>query len=69
MYAMAALDRQFTISEVAEMLKLNERTIRRWIKNGRLKATAFPGRGRSATEYRIPESAIIKLGFEPKKED
>jgi excisionase family DNA binding protein len=62
------IDRQFTINEVAELLKLNEKTIRRWIKSGRLKATPFPGRGRSKTEYRIPESAIVALGFEAKEQ-
>lgn len=61
------IDRQFTINEVAELLKLNEKTIRRWIKSGRLRATPFPGRGRSKTEYRISESALLALGFGPKE--
>lgn len=57
------IERQFTINELADRLKLNERTIRRWIKSGRLTAIKIPGRGRKATEYRIPQHAIEALGF------
>lgn len=67
MLAYMTIDQQFTINEVAAMLKINERTVRRWIKSGRLKATPIPGRGRAATEWRIPESAILALGFELKQ--
>lgn len=62
------IDQQFTINEVARILKINERTVRRWIKSGRLKATPMPGRGRAGTEWRIPESAIKALGFGVKEE-
>lgn len=60
---------QFTISEVAEMLKISTRTVRRWIKSGRLRATAQPGRGRTATEYRIPITSLEALDYELKKSD
>ena len=63
------IERQFTISEIAMMLKINERTVRRWIQSGRLKAVEMPGRGRTATEYRIPESSITALGFKVKEEN
>ena len=34
----AQLDEFLTIAEVAECLKVDERTVRRWIKSGQLKA-------------------------------
>ncbi len=45
-------DRHLSLSEVAEIMEVTERTVRRWIKAGRLKAYK-PGR-----DYRIPESAV-----------
>jgi len=55
------LEEHFTIKEVADKLHLHPRTIRRWIKAGRLAAVAFPGR--FGTEYRIPGSGLATLGF------
>ena len=55
---------QFKIKEVADMLRLSERTIRRWIKAGKLRAARFDGRG--GTEYRISISAIKEMGFDVK---
>lgn len=60
------IERQFTIGEIAKMLKISERTVRRWIQRGRLEAIEMPGRGRTATEYRIPESSVTALGFKVK---
>lgn len=57
------IERQFTINEVAEMLKVTTRTVQRWIKAKRLRAVPIPGRGRTATEWRIPASAIEDMGF------
>src|SRR5215218_1214300 len=48
-------DRHFSLSEVAIGLRVSERTVRRWIKDGKLKAYK-PGR-----DYRIPESAVRAL--------
>jgi excisionase family DNA binding protein len=48
-------ERHLSLSEVAERLDKSERTIRRWIKSGKLKAYK-PGR-----DYLIPESAIAEL--------
>ncbi len=45
-------DQTRSLSEVAGLMGVSERTIRRWIKSGRLKAYK-PGR-----DYRIPESAL-----------
>jgi excisionase family DNA binding protein len=45
-------DQTRSLSEVAGLMGVSERTIRRWIKSGRLKAYK-PGR-----DYRIPESGL-----------
>jgi excisionase family DNA binding protein len=45
-------DRQLALSEVAGLMGVSERTVRRWIKSGKLRAYK-PGR-----DYRIPESAV-----------
>jgi excisionase family DNA binding protein len=45
-------DRQLSLSEVAGLMGVSERTVRRWIKSGKLRAYK-PGR-----DYRIPESAF-----------
>jgi excisionase family DNA binding protein len=45
-------DRHLSLSEVAGAMGVSERTVRRWIKSGKLRAYK-PGR-----DYRIPESAI-----------
>ena len=63
------VDKMFTINEVAEMLKISTRTVRRWIKKGQLRATPMPGRGRSGTEYRISLGAIKEAGFDVKEDD
>ena len=46
----------YTPKEVAVLLKVSERTVRRWIKKGRLRAQRF---GR---QLRIPTEALDKLG-------
>jgi excisionase family DNA binding protein len=48
-------DRQLSLSEVAGLMGVSERTVRRWIKSGKLRAYK-PGR-----DYRIPESAFQKF--------
>jgi excisionase family DNA binding protein len=48
-------ERHFSLSEVAIGLRVSERTVRRWIKAGKLKAYK-PGR-----DFRIPESAVREL--------
>src|SRR5215212_9715525 len=48
-------ERLVPLSTVAGRLGVSERTVRRWIKAGKLKATR-PGR-----DYRIPESALREL--------
>jgi excisionase family DNA binding protein len=53
-------ERHVPLSTVAGRLGVSERTVRRWIKAGKLKATR-PGR-----DYRIPESALRELVEEGK---
>ncbi len=48
-------ERHVPLSTVAGRLGVSERTVRRWIQAGKLKATR-PGR-----DYRIPESAVKAL--------
>jgi excisionase family DNA binding protein len=48
-------DRHLSLSEVAGAMGVSERTVRRWIKSGKLRAYK-PGR-----DYRIPESAVSTL--------
>ena len=48
-------ERHRSLSEVAGLMGVSERTVRRWIKSGKLRAYK-PGR-----DYRIPESAIREL--------
>ena len=48
-------DRYLTVPEVAERLRVNEETVRRWVRTGRLRAV-MPG-GRKAG-YRILERAV-----------
>jgi excisionase family DNA binding protein len=48
-------DRHLALSEVAGLMGVSERTIRRWIKSGKLRAYK-PGR-----DYRIPENAVREL--------
>jgi excisionase family DNA binding protein len=45
-------DRHLSLTEVAGLMGVSERTVRRWIKSGKLRAYK-PGR-----DYRIPESAV-----------
>lgn len=46
----------YTPKEVAEMLKVNERTVRRWVRTGQLRAYRF---GR---QLRIPAEALEEFG-------
>src|SRR5215212_4143788 len=48
-------DRHLSLSEVAGLMGVSERTVRRWIHSGKLKAYK-PGR-----DYRIPEGAVREL--------
>jgi len=49
-----------TILEVATILRVNEATVRRWIRSGILVAVALPRRGYRQS-HRIPRSALEKV--------
>jgi excisionase family DNA binding protein len=50
-------ERYLTIEEVAELLRVSERTVYRWIRNGNLQAIqVMEGGG-----YRIPQSEIDRF--------
>jgi excisionase family DNA binding protein len=46
-----------TVQEVAERLRVNEATVRRWIKNGSLQAIKLPHRGKREI-YRVWRSTL-----------
>ena len=46
------MEQYYTVPEIAEKLKVDERTVRSWIDSGKLKA------GKIGRHYRISESAI-----------
>jgi len=56
------VERHYSTREVCEVLGIANRTIRRWIKEGRLRAVNINGR------WRIPESEVKRLLGEPVEE-
>ena len=58
-------DRLLTVPEVAERLRVNPESVRRWIRQGRLHGVLLGG---TRTGYRIPKSAVdqfIATGGKP----
>ena len=49
------MERYYSTREVCEILGIANRTIRRWIKEGRIRAVNINGR------WRIPESEIKRI--------
>jgi excisionase family DNA binding protein len=50
-------DELLTVQEVADRLRVNEATVRRWIKNGSLAAVKLPHRGKREI-YRVRQSTL-----------
>lgn len=46
------------IPEVAAKLRRHPRTVRRWVRSGKLNATRLPGRGSAGCEYLIAEKDL-----------
>lgn len=46
-----------TVQEVADRLRVNEATVRRWIKNGALQAIKLPHRGKREI-YRVRRATL-----------
>jgi excisionase family DNA binding protein len=49
-----------TVREVAKRLRVDDTTVRRWIKNGSLEAITLPHRGKRQA-YRVKKSTMDKL--------
>lgn len=60
---LTAMEKYYSITEVSKIMARNERTIRRMIERGDIKAIQIPGRGRAGQEWRIPQSEVEKFGF------
>jgi excisionase family DNA binding protein len=61
-------DTLFTVEEVAARLAVHPETVRKWIKNGQLRATNLGGRA----GYRISRSALdqfLREREEPPRDD
>jgi excisionase family DNA binding protein len=54
------IERLLTVSEVADVLRVDETTIRRWIKSGLLEAITLPHPGKRQS-YRVKQSTIEAL--------
>jgi excisionase family DNA binding protein len=50
-------ERLLTVAEIADRLQVDEQTVRRWIRQGRLAAHNFGGKA----GYRIQPSALAKF--------
>ena len=57
-YYMVSGDEVLTVKEAAARLKLNPETIRRWIRDGRIRAVSL---GSDRAGFRIPESEVLRL--------
>jgi excisionase family DNA binding protein len=49
-----------TVSEVADALRVDDTTVRRWIKNGVLEALSLPHLGKRQS-YRVKRSELEKI--------
>jgi len=57
-------EKLYTVREVARRLRVDDTTVRRWIKSGALEAMTLPHRGRRQA-YRIKQSTLDKLMQNP----
>jgi excisionase family DNA binding protein len=54
------LDELLTVREVAKRLRVDDTTVRRWIKSGALEAITLPHKGKRQA-YRVKLSTMNKL--------
>ena len=54
------MDELLTVREVARRLRVDDTTVRRWIKTGALVAVTLPHKGKRQA-YRIKKSTLDKL--------
>jgi excisionase family DNA binding protein len=57
-----------TVQQVADLLQVHPRTVRRWIAADKLGAVALPGYGNKPS-YRIPQSALDKFISERSRQE
>jgi excisionase family DNA binding protein len=50
------------VDEVAKILRVDDTTVRRWIKLHAIEAVLLPGNGRKQY-YRVPARELYKLGI------
>ena len=58
------LEELLTVREVAQRLRVDDTTVRRWIKSGSLEAITLPHRGKRSA-YRVKKSTMDKLLSSP----
>jgi excisionase family DNA binding protein len=58
------LEELLTVREVARRLRVDDTTVRRWIKSGSLEAITLPHRGKRSA-YRVKKSTMDKLLSSP----
>ncbi|HVB75028.1 MAG TPA: helix-turn-helix domain-containing protein [Ktedonobacteraceae bacterium] len=54
------MDELLTVREVARRLRVDDTTVRRWIKSGSLEAITLPHRGKRQA-YRVKKSTMNQL--------
>lgn len=54
------IDELMTVREVAKIVRVDDTTVRRWVKQGALEAIALPHRGKRQA-YRIKRSTLGKI--------
>lgn len=57
---MLEIDELLTVKEVARQLRVDDTTVRRWIKNGALEAVTLPHRGKRQA-FRIKKSVLENI--------
>lgn len=50
--------KSYTVRQASSVLGMSVRTIREWIKNGKMRAAKYPG----SNIWRIPTSEISRIG-------
>ena len=58
------MEELLTVREVARRLRVDDTTVRRWIKSGALEAITLPHRGKRQA-YRVKKSTMDKLLSSP----
>lgn len=53
-------EKMLTVDEVADAMRVNPETVRRWIRSGQLRGVRM-ATGRGGGAYKIPESELVRL--------